>query len=165
MSLILETIDYKLFEVDSESELKNITRTILSTQAVSPRKFYKLEIGNTTIGILNEGYGMKPRIENISNGTYIISTDMNIYLFNAPLQKIIDRKLNSLVYEMYVYSEEIIVACELDFYSLDLLNLSINWHTSFSDVVTDFSINQYKVHIMTDDEAEYVVDLSNGNFC
>jgi len=156
----------RLFEIDSESELRNYEIfQFLGSELQYSRKFYKAEIGGKIVGILNGGHGIKPQIEKIFDGLYIISTDMNIYLFNVQLQKIIDRKLDSIIYKIHIHSTGVIVACELDFYSLDLLNLNINWHTPFPSIITDFNIDQERIQIVTDGCVKYLIDLSNGNFC
>jgi len=163
MRIIIDNQDYKLFEFDSESELKNQGDVlILPLDIESPRKFYKIEIGNTVLGFLNGGHGIKPQVKRISNVLYSVSTDMDIFLVNIELEDIINKRLESIIYEVYPYSEVIIIICELDIYCVNYQELSIQWHIPIDDIITDYRINGDNIYVMTD-VTEYSIDLVTGN--
>ena len=94
MKLLLDAPHFKLFEVDSESELKNQENILLLNPKIDyPKKFYKIEIGNTILGVLNEGHGIIPKIKEITGeDIYLISSDFSVYFIDINRQKIIEKK-------------------------------------------------------------------------
>lgn len=106
MKLLLDTSCYKLFEVDSESELKNQENILLLIpNSEYQRKFYKIEIGNTILGVINEGHGIIPKIKEITEDIYLISSDFSIYFVDKCRQMVVEKKW-TLLFMKFIFASK-----------------------------------------------------------
>jgi hypothetical protein len=173
--MILNKADfgYKLYEVDSKSEL--LTRcnqccsSILGLDIESPQKYYLVELqmkdSIITLGLLNGGHGIEPSIVLMENADNIlISSDKSVYLVELKdLHKVRQILCESLVYDIFQFQSDynkILVVCELEVRYLEA-NGELIWRYD-CDVINDYKIYADYFEITTD-EGVFRVALEDGH--
>lgn len=168
MRLVSSDIDYKLYKVDSESELQEcirVKRAIVLGENAQKEEFYLVHIlaDNVEIfvGIFNEGSGITPTVIKFKE-ILLISSDSTIYFIDIINNTIIKEvECISLIYDV-ILSEDgkrIYVICELSITCLNILG-HIIWNYD-SDIITDYQFENKIIKIVSDGR-EYKILLENG---
>lgn len=170
MILIKNGSNYKIFEVDSESELKVLCNknqtTILGLDAESAKKFYLIEIQHQNTdkcyGLINGGHGIEPSVTKIEKRDLaVISSDKSVYLVN--FNKVTQIVCESLVYNVFLIQSDpthILIVCELEVRCLSLDGFQI-WRYD-CDIINDFTLHENHIEILTDND-EVKISLEDGS--
>lgn len=168
MRLVSSDIDYKLYKVDSESELQEcirMKRAIVLGENAQKEEFYLVHIladnVEVFVGIFNEGSGITPTVIKFKE-ILLISSDSTIYIIDIINNTIIKEvECISLIYDV-ILSEDgkrIYVVCELGITCLNILG-HIIWNYD-SDIITDYQFENKIIKIVSDGR-EYKILLENG---
>lgn len=171
MRLIVDNIELKLYEIDSESGLKECIEAnngiIVGNNVQAKNKFYIIEcITNNVIrmiGILNEGHGIIPTVAKVKKSDIlVVASDKSLYILdlkaNAEFKNIVS---DSLIFDLVVRENEerIFVICELGIQCMTITGDKV-W-TFDSDIISDFSLHEDYVKV-TIEEVDYEISLLNG---
>lgn len=163
--------NYKIHEVDSRSELKELCKetqaTVLDFDIEGGRKFYLIEFQYNNIervyGIASGGHGTEPTVTEIEEQEkLVISSDNFVYMIDLDNQGSIKRiACDSLVYDVFfVQNNSILVICELGVSCLSLDGSQI-WRYD-CDVINDFTLRDSHVEILIDN-ARTMISLKDGS--
>lgn len=164
--------NFKIYEVDSESELKALCNkkqtTILGIDTESEKKFYFIEIQHQNTekfyGLMNGGHGIEPTVTKVEERDIaVISSDKSVYLvdlngLNNGKQVVCE----SLVYDVFLIqsdSSQILIICELEVRCLSLDGSQI-WRYD-CDIINDFTLYENHVEILTDN-GDVKISLEDG---
>lgn len=168
MKLDMSGDGFKLYELDSESELQEYVSyndgITIGKEIQTKNKFYIVEFltayKKKVIGILNEGHGLRPIIIKLGNkNEFVLSSDKSVYLFefyeNRLKKSII---CESLVFDIML-ERNIFIVCELGIQCMTYTG-KIIW-TYNCDVITDFTFYDSYVRVVTG-ETEHLISLESG---
>jgi len=154
--------NYKVFEIDSESELKALCNekqsTILGLDTESKKKFNLIEIQhqNTeiTYGLICGGHGIEPSVTKIEKRDLaVISSDKSVYLVDLNSHNSIKQvSCESLVYDVFPIQSghnQILIICELEVRCLSLDGFQ-TWRYD-CDIINDFKLFENYMEIYTCD--------------
>lgn len=171
MRYIVDTIELKLYEIDSESELKERIETnngiILGNDVQVTNKFYIIEciVNNVKrmVGILNEGHGIVPMVAKVKKSdVLVVASDNSVYILdlkaNAEFKNIV---IDSLIFDLIVRENEerIFVICELCVQCMTITGDKV-WAYD-CDIISDFALYEDYVKVTIED-VDYDISLLNG---
>ncbi|MCQ4936302.1 hypothetical protein [Anaerotignum propionicum] len=173
MILNKEGFKFKIFEVESESELIVVCNekqsAILGLDSESKMKFYFIEFQQQNserfFGLVNGGHGIEPTVAKIeTKGLAIISSDKSVYLVDLNDLHIITQVIcESLVYDVLLIqgnSSQILIICELEVRCLSLAGSQI-WRYD-CDIISEFKLYENHLEIFTDDD-NVKISLEDGS--
>lgn len=165
--------NFKIYEVDSESELKALCNEkqsiILGLDTESKKKFYFIEIQHQNTqrvyGLINGGHGIEPTVTKIEKKDLaVISSDKSVYLVDLNgLNNVTQVVCDSLVYDVILIqsdSSQILIICELEVRCLSLVGSQI-WRYD-CDIISDFKFYENYLEIFTDD-GDVKISLKDGS--
>ncbi len=168
MRLDISGDGFKLFELDSESELQEYVSysngIIIGNDIQAKNKFYIVEFlmgyEKKLIGILNEGHGLRPVIIKLGvRNEFVLSSDKSVYLFELDENRLKENiECESLVFDI-ILERNIFIVCELGIQCMTHTG-KIIW-TYNCDVITDFSFYDSYVRVVTG-ETEHLISLESG---
>ncbi|WP_368294547.1 hypothetical protein [Dehalobacter sp. TBBPA1] len=171
MRFIKNSVEFKLYELDSESELREYIRAnkgiTVGNDAQVKRKFYVIENLNDNVkkvvGILNEGHGIIPTIVKFKNTDAVVFTsDKSIYFFDTKKNEVTKTLLcYSLIFDVVTRENEgkMFIICELGIQCLTITGDKI-WAYD-SEIVSDFAFYDDYVKLTVED-IDYKISLLNG---
>lgn len=173
MILIRNGSNFKIYEVDSNSELKELCNVkqsaILGLDTESINKFYFIEIRyqNTEkyYGLVNGGHGIEPTVTKLEKSDLaIISSDKSVYLVDLNgLNNVTQVVCESLVYDVFLIQSDfsqILIICELEVRCLSIDGSQI-WRYD-CDIINDFTLHENQMEILTD-KGDVKISLKNGS--
>ncbi|WP_251862285.1 hypothetical protein [Clostridium sp. Marseille-Q2269] len=171
MRLIMNSVEFNMYELDSESELREYIRVnegiIVGNDVQVKKKFYMIEQLTENmkkfIGILNEDHGILPIIVKLKNiDVIVLASDRSIYIINLRKNEIIKNILcDSIIFELMIKENEdkMFILCELGIQCLTTEGDKI-W-TYNSEVISDFTFYDNYVKLTVED-VDYKISLLNG---
>ena len=171
MRLIMDNAELKLYEIDSESGLKERiganNGTIVGNNAQVKNNFYIIEcITNNVkrmIGILNEGHGIIPTVAKLKKSDIlVVASDKTLYILdlkaNAEFKNI---GSDSFIFDLIIRENEgkVVIICELGIQCMTITGDKV-W-TYDSDIISGFSLYEDYVKV-TIEGVDYDISLVNG---
>ncbi len=166
---------YSISEVDSEWELKVICdkkhATILGVGIDCIQRSYLIKIQYQSvevfIGLYNEDHGLKPSLVFMdSMELVLIASDNCVYfLYLNNLQDVLPFFCDTLVFEILLpqsYPDIIVVITEIGVECLTSTG-ALLWGFSCDDIVTDYSIYEHHLEIVTYEGGVYSIALEDGH--
>lgn len=165
--------NFKIYEVDSESELKALCNekesTILGLDTESKKKFNLIEIQHQNTeriyGLIYGGHGVEPSVTKIEKKDLaVISSDKSVYLVDLNSHNNIKQvSCESLVYDIFPIQSDpnqILIVCELEVRCLSLDGFQV-WRYD-CDIINDFKLFENYLEILTDD-GDTKISLEDGS--
>ena len=169
MKLIKKDSNFKIYDVDSESELRALCKdkysTILGFDSESKKKYNYIEIQyqNTEkiYGLIHSGHVEPIVIKIDEKDLAVISFDKSVYWICLEKNNIKQVSFNSLVYDAFLLTNDnnILFICELDVRCMSL-DCSQIWRYD-CDIINSFTLHENYLEISTDD-GDSKISLKDG---
>lgn len=171
MRLIMNSFEFRLYELESESELKEYVRVnkgiIVGNDAQIKNKFYVIEHltdeVKKIVGILNEGHGIMPTAVKIKNtDVAVLTSDKSIYIFSLKKNEIIRKIIcDSLIFDVVTRDNEgkMFIICELGIQCLTTAGDRV-WAYD-SEIISDYDFHENYIKLIVED-TDYKISLING---